>query len=113
MSRLPGIGSVALSLALLAGCSEKRWTCRACLGDAPSTCATSSTTGPTPHRTQEEAQCSAGEELCDTLDEPRFERTCKGKAATKMLGCSKEFLSQLQFTCEAKTHVGIPLVIDL
>lgn len=109
---LPRVGVVLF--ALLVGCSEKRWTCEACLNDDPKMCASSNAMGPTPHRDEEQARCSAGEELCSALvGNPLFKRYCMGKAATVNLGCSKEFLTQLRFKCGAKTHLHVPLLIDL
>lgn len=111
--RCARVGVVSFLFASLVGCSEKRWTCEACLDDDKTTCAPSSSTGPTPHRDEPQARCSAGEELCYTLKGPRFDRYCRGKGTSVMSGCSKEFLSQFRFTCGAKSHLSIPLLIDL
>lgn len=111
--RDPRVGVVSFLLALLAGCSEKRWACEACVDGDKTTCAPSSTSGPTPHRDEEHARCSAGEELCSTLTGPSFDRLCRGKGTSVMFGCSKEFLSQFRFTCSSKSHLNIPLLIDL
>lgn len=101
----------ALALAAFAlGCTEKRYTCEACLRDADGVCAKS---GPLPVRREEDARCAAAEALCDVLDAARFEKLCKERSHSVMLGCSKELQGDLRIECTATTHINLPLLIDL
>lgn len=102
-----------LLFALLVGCGEKRWTCEACLSDDPNVCAKSNAMSPRRLRSGDDARCSAGAELCSVLDKEQFGRICMGKSTSPMTGCSKEFLSQLRFTCSAKRHYNVPPSTDL
>lgn len=103
------LAAVALA-ALALGCTEKRYTCEACLRDADGVCAKG---GPLPVRREEEARCAAAEALCGALDSARFEKVCKERSHTVMLGCSKELLGDLRLECTATTHINVPLIIDL
>ncbi len=100
--------AVAVLWIALTGCSEKRFACEACVGDV---CARPSTPGG--RRLEDDARCMAAESLCGTLEQKGFDRYCKDKQHTLMLGCSKEVLSHFRFNCTSKTHLRVPLLIDL
>lgn len=110
MKTTPMLFTIGLVVAVLStACTKKEWKCTACVSGSTAECADSSRY--VQNRTEAEAQCSAGEELCSSLisNGATFDRICRGKSTTRMLGCSEAFLGQLTFQCAADTQLNAPL----
>lgn len=101
---------LAIVAGVLAGCSEKRYVCSACLRDDDGTCATSTAL---PDRDEARARCAAASDLCGQLTEKDIARVCRPYRHDPTFGCDKQVLEAMTFTCTTSTALRVPLLIDL
>jgi hypothetical protein len=99
-----------LAFVFATGCTSKRWTCEACVKGDKAHCARS-VDAPSPNYTEEQARCSASEQVCSSLvsDDALYQKQCKGERTSKMLGCSQDFVDRFEFQCTESTTVGLPI----
>lgn len=112
-ARLPVVLALLALLLLVggSGCARKRWTCNACVRGNKTQCASSSVVTSFSDRTEQDARCSASEQVCYMLlDDPAVpQQFCRGEKTSRMLGCSPEFIAHFEFQCTESTSLDLPI----